>query len=218
MTEALLLALAIAAGAPVGPTALVATALGLPWAAMGVVAGLAGLALARRERPGDDGAEVLAAITAELRAGRSLRAALHAAWRPDGPFGRVGRRARLGVPIDVVVADLAVGLGAHGPLVAASLGLAERGGGAATTALETVGSLLRDDLALAAEVRAGAAPAKASIVAVVTAPILFVGLQSLDGSLAVALAAPGGVVLVVTGISLIGLGIAVALALTKGIR
>mgnify|MGYP001812203102 CR=1 FL=1 len=218
MTGTLLLALGVAAGVPPALVAASAVAWSAPWWAALGVAVLAVFDRRRVRRPVDRRLEVLGAITADLRSGRSLRSALYSACHSDATFARVARRARLGLPMGEVVADLAAGFGNHGPLVAASLALADRAGGSATEALDTVARLIRDDGELADEVRAGSAPAKVSLVAVIAAPLAFLGLQVAGGSLTRSVASPGGFGLAVGGTVLIGLGVAVSLLLARGSR
>lgn len=216
MTGTLLLALGIAVGAPPMLVAVSAVAWFAPWWAAAGVAVLAIVDRRRARRPVDRRLEVLGVITADLRSGRSLRSALYSACHADVTFAKVARRARLGLPMGEVVGDLAAGFGDHGPLVAAALSLADRAGGSATEALDTVARLIRDDSELADEVRAGSAPAKVSLVAVIAAPLLFLGLQVAGGSLTRSVASPGGFGLAVGGMTLIGLGVAASLLLARG--
>lgn len=218
MTAVVLLSLAAVNGAPLPRLIAAGLVWFVPWwAAVGAV----GLVLVSRRRAPmvvDRRLEVLASITAELRSGMSLRSALHTACRTDELFGKVARRARLGLPMGDVVADLAGGFDDHGPLVAASLDLADHSGGSAVDALETVARLIRVDTELAAEVRAGSAPARFSLLAVIGAPLLFVGMQAASGSFSRSLAVPGGWSMVVAGGVLIGLGVAVSVVMARRIR
>ena len=206
IVSALLLAGGLAAGIDWRRITLAAGVIAVP-----VVALVAGVVLVvRSPRRTDHAGDVrlLGTVAGDLRAGQSLRSALASGFGtdPTTPLGRVGRRARLGVPMQDVVAGLEDGFGRHGRLVAASLRLVARRGGSAVEALEAAALLVREDLELERELAAATAPARLSALVVGAAPLLLLGWQAGDGALGRAIAAPGGAVMLVVGAVLVVLG------------
>lgn len=219
MTAVLVLAVALVAGAPV--TGVVAVAATM-YAPVPTLVALVLLAVRGRigTKPVDERVALLSAMSADLRAGRSLRHALvtAAGTDPTVGFGAVGRLAGLGSPFPTVVERLEADFGAHAPLVGAGLRLVDRTGAAGAEILDQAAMLIEDDLELAREVRAGSAPARVSAAVIGLAPVALVAWQLADGSLARAVAVPGGGLVVGLGGALLGAGIGVVFWLARRTR
>lgn len=217
MTGPALVAVAVAAGvpAPVGLVLVAVWAAPLPTVALAIALGLI---RGRRRHPAGDGRlTMLAGITAELRSGSSLRAALWSTLGtdPGSPWGRAGRLARLGRSMGEVADAVADPFGRHGPLVAASLRAASTHGGSGVAVLDAVVAQLRDDLELDRELRSAVAPARTSAIIVAIAPLALLVWQVRDGALGRALALPGGGILVGLGLVLVVVGVAVLGAMAR---
>lgn len=218
MTEAILLALALVAGAPprrLGPVTLV---LVVPWMAVAVL--LVAVVRSRPRASIDPGLAAATGVAAELRAGRSLRASLGSALGtdPTTPLGRAGRRAVLGLEMSTVAEDLRTGFGRHGHLMAASLEIVERLGSSGAAAMDTVAALVRADHDLARERRSATAPARVSAIVMTVAPLGFLAWQVADGAVRRALTVPGGAFLLIVGATLTAGGLLVVHALARGVR
>jgi tight adherence protein B len=164
-----------------------------------------------------DDVAILGTIASDLRAGRSLRAALAAGLGTDpaSPAGRAGRRARLGLPMSEVVGELDDAFGGHGRLVTASLRLVDRRGGSAIDALDAAALLVREDRELSRELAAATAPARLSAFVVGGAPLVLLAWQAADGALSRAVAVPGGAVMLVVGAILVVGGGALVVRLAR---
>ena len=216
MTIAVVLAIALVAGAPILGVVAVASATVAP---VPFALSLGVLALRGRSRRAlvDPRVALLSAMAADLRAGRSLRDAIVSAVGTDAEtrLGTAGRRARLGAPIEEVAAILTDGFGAHGPLVGTGLRLVARTGAAGADVLDQAALLLGDDLEVQREVRAGSAPAKVSATVVSLAPVTLVGWQLADGTLARAVSVPGGGFVVGLGAALLASGVAAVATMAR---
>lgn len=180
---------------------------------------MSALVVRGRRRPPPVEAEVVALVdhlVAALRAGSTVHAALDTV-----PVARLGglapalrgvrARADAGVPLRDAIETLVLvhPLPAVRLLVAA-LRLGLDTGGALTASLEAVATRVRDDLALAAELRALAAPARASAIVIGVAPGAFTLLvAAVDPAAAAASIRTGvGVACVALGLALDALGVA----------
>lgn len=193
----------VATGGPVpGAVALVGTV-----GASGV-----GLILGRHRADAGYEAQLPAALDAvarSLRSGGSLLQAVgEAAAAVPGAVGadlvRIERAARRGIPIVAALEDWA----ARRPLptvrlASAALCLGAELGGAQARAVEGIAATVRDRLAVAAELRALSAQARASAVVLVAAPIAFAAVAiATDGRTAAFLRTPLGAAVLVAGLAL----------------
>ena len=124
----------------------------------------------------------LEAVARAVRAGRSLQQAVgDAARATPGPLGgelaEVARRARDGMPLAAAVGWWRSARPVREVrLAAAALELGARAGGVQARALDGVAATLRDEQALAAEVRAHSAQARLSATLIALAPFGFAAL------------------------------------------
>ena len=155
------------------PLALGAAAV-LPW-----WAGLAGIAAAiwvalHRSRP-DPYQEVayLQAVSAELRAGRSLRQALVDAGTraPDLDLARMARLCRSGRPMVEVAGAASEALPGTGRLAAAAVRIGAESGGRVSAAFSTLAGIQTDRIELQREVRAAGSAARASVAVLTVLPV-----------------------------------------------
>lgn len=146
----------------------------LPW-----WAGLAGIAAGiwlalRRSRP-DPYQEVayLQAVSAELRAGRSLRQALVDAGTraPDLDLARMVRLCRSGRPMLEVAEAASEALPGTGHLAAAAVRIGAESGGRVSAAFATLAGIQTDRIELQREVRAAGAAARASVAVLTVLPV-----------------------------------------------
>ena len=146
----------------------------LPW-----WAGLAGIAAGiwlalRRSRP-DPYREVayLQAVSAELRAGRSLRQALVDAGTraPDLDLARMARLCRSGRPMLEVAEAAGEALPGTGHLAAAAVRIGAESGGRVSAAFATLAGIQTDRIELQREVRAAGAAARASVAVLTVLPV-----------------------------------------------
>lgn len=158
----------------------------LPW-----WASLAGLGLATwmglRARRSDPFQEVayLQAVSAELRAGRSLRHALvEARVRAPGlDLAYVVRLARSGRPMGEVAEAASEALPATGRLAAAAMRIGAESGGQVASAFATLAGIQADRIELARETRAAGATARASVVVLTAVPVFGLAAALITGSL-----------------------------------
>ena len=134
--------------------------------------------VARRRRVGDQHlADALDAVGSSLRSGATVpRAVAEVAAGPGATvgFGPLSERLERGAQFDAAIREWAGGVGAPGAgLVAAVLGLAVDHGGRAAEAVDGVVATLRARTAVAAEGRALATQATASVGVLVAAPVVF---------------------------------------------
>ena len=146
----------------------------LPW-----WAGLAGIAAGiwvalRKSRP-DPYQEVayLQAVSAELRAGRSLRQALVDAGTraPDLDLARMARLCRSGRPMLEVAGAAAEALPGSGRLAAAAVRIGAESGGRVSAAFATLAGIQTDRIELQREVRAAGSAARASVAVLTVLPV-----------------------------------------------
>ena len=155
------------------PAALVAV-VSLPW--WMTLAGLgAGVFIARRSHRDDPYQEAayLQAVSAELRAGRSLRQALvEAVSRAPGlDLAYASRLARSGRPMEEVALAASAALPGTGPLAAAAMRIGAESGGEVASAFATLAGIQADRIELARENRAAGAAARASVAVLTVLPV-----------------------------------------------
>lgn len=200
------------------PLALGAAAL-LPWWASLSGLGIA-LWIAHRARRTDPYQEVayLQAISAELRAGRSLRHALvEAAVRAPGlDLGHVTRLARSGRPMKEVARAACEALPGTGRLASAAMRIGAESGGQVASAFATLSGIQADRIELIREARAAGATARASVAVLTAVPICGLGLALATGSFSELMAMGRiGPVLIGVGSLLLVCGAAVTLVLGR---
>lgn len=143
------------------------------WAGLAGVAAGSWLAL-RRSRP-DPYQEVayLQAVSAELRAGRSLRQALVDAGTraPDLDLARMARLCRSGRPMPEVAEAASAALPGTGHLAAAAVRIGAESGGRVSAAFATLAGIQTDRIELQREVRAAGAAARASVAVLTVLPV-----------------------------------------------
>ena len=167
------------------PLALGAAVL-LPWWAS--LAGLGTAILmafrARRVEPFQEVA-YLQAVSAELRAGRSIRHALvEACGRAPGlDLAYLARLARSGRPMEEVAEAASVALPGTGRLAAAAMRIGAESGGQVASAFATLSGIQADRIELARETRAAGATARASVVVLTAVPVCGLAVALLTGSL-----------------------------------
>ena len=146
----------------------------LPW-----WAGLAGIAAGiwvalRKNRP-DPYQEVayLQAVSAELRAGRSLRQALvDACTRAPGlDLARMARLCRSGRPMLEVAGAASEALPGTGRLVGAAVRIGAESGGRVSAAFATLAGIQADRIELQREMRAAGSAARASVAVLTVLPV-----------------------------------------------
>lgn len=207
MSEALILAAGLAAGAD---ARLVALAAGAVWAPLPSAAALLVVAMAglRAQARSSVGAEVrfAEAVIGELRAGASLRAALRTACSERRDTARIVRRLDVGTPLPIAVHGLALLLPTIGPLVETAV-VFGGGGGRMLPVFEELLVHASAQEAAAAEVRTALAPVRASMTMLAGAPLLYLIWSLATGRLGRLLARPGGLWLGGVGTGLFGAGI-----------
>ena len=146
----------------------------LPWWASvaGVAAGI--WVVLRKSRP-DPYQEVayLQAVSAELRAGRSLRQALVDAGTraPDLDLAHVARLCRTGRPMVEVARAASSALPGTGRLAGAAVRIAAESGGRVSAAFATLAGIQADRIELQREMRAAGAAARASVAVLTVLPV-----------------------------------------------
>jgi Flp pilus assembly protein TadB len=187
---------------------------------LGIAFVAAGLVLeARRVRRGRHGGdEVLAmlGIAAELRAGRTLKAAAAAAGdrAPGLDFSVVRRRVEAGRPAGEVAEALGSALPRHGRMAGAALRVGATTGGQMTAAFETAAVLAGADEDLVRERTAATAQAAAGAAVLVGLPLLTAAGRVASGDLA----GPGGEVAGVGFVLLLLGGLAMGLIVRQAVR
>ena len=167
------------------PLALAAAVL-LPWwaslACLGVATWMA--LRAHRTEPFQEVA-YLQAVSAELRAGRSLRHALvEACVRAPGlDLAYLARLARSGRPMGEVADAASSALPGTGRLAAAAMRIGAESGGQVASAFATLSGIQADRIELARETRAAGATARASVAVLTAVPVCGLAVALTTGSL-----------------------------------
>ena len=188
----------------------------LPAVALAVVSSRKG---ADRASPPDLVAAFLRSVSAELRAGRSLRVALVDSARLDPRLGlaRIVRVAGAGRPMEQVADEMATCPGMSG--IASALRVAAMTGGSAVPVFESLAIDAADEAALARERRELTVQARLSIAVVAGFPIAVLGYQIASGQ-AMRLVRQGsaGIALLIVGVGLLSFGLAVVAILMRKAR
>lgn len=214
MVIALGLAVGLVVGAPLPALAMLGLAAWQPvWFLAAVVIWVL---LGRRSTGTEEGVAegaFLRAVSAELRAGSSLRHALGAAAdrAPGLSLQQTVRLAASGQPLEAVADSLEVALPRLGGLTAAATRAAGRTGGRAADVFEGLALIVQEELELVRERRAATAQARFSAVIVAGIPLLYLAYAGVTGKLAVLVAA--GTV----GVVLLGVGFVLLLGGTLAI-
>jgi len=174
---AVLVAFALALGAPAWMVGVAVLTIERPWVAPFGGAVWAGSRWwARRRVVGSDDVEAryLAGVAGELRAGSTIRVALvDAADRvPGAPLRGVVRAAGAGLEVDRIAVELRRALPAEGPLAAAAVRIVGSLGGAAAATFDQLATHAAERVALRRELRALTAQARLSAAVVALAPPL----------------------------------------------
>ncbi|MDX1468931.1 MAG: hypothetical protein R3258_06280 [Acidimicrobiia bacterium] len=208
MIDVIGVALAAGMGLSWPRVALVAAALYWPIPTLGVIA----VAQARLRAGKPNAVGFCDGISAELRAGSSLRLAIAAAARSVGADD-IARAAGAGAPMDEI-SRLVVSVF---PEVGEELGLAVRelavSGSGGADLFDEMGTLALANQEVAREVRVASAPARATAALFVAGPSLYLLVQARSGSLSALVAAPGQRVAAVVGLGLFATGLMIAMVI-----
>jgi Flp pilus assembly protein TadB len=164
-------------------------------------------------------ASLVRSVSAELRAGRSLRVALvdSARIEPRLGLGRVVRVAAAGRPMEEVADELAACRGMSG--IATAVRVAAMTGASAVPVFESLGAEAAEEAALARERRELTVQARLSISIVAGFPIAVLCYQVASGqAIELVRQGPIGVGLLVVGVGLLGLGLGVVGLLMRRAR
>ncbi len=200
---------------------LVATAILQPWLVAVLLAALV-LVDARRMRRLRGGCSeevhVLLGVASELRAGRGVRSAVAAAGQRSSRlhFQTVRRLVASGAALERISQAVAAAMPIHGALAAAALRVADRTGGRVAEVFESAAALALEEDELRQERRAATAQARTSAVVVVGIPVMVIVYRIFSGGLARSISASAiSAFLTISGMTLLGLGVAVMLILIK---
>lgn len=217
----LLVGWALIAGMDWRLAALVATAILHPLLVAVLLMGLV-LVDAQRGRKQREGcseeAHVLLGIAGELRAGQGVRAAIAEAGQRSSrlDFHAVRRLVASGASLERISEAVREAMPAHGALTAAALRVADRTGGRVAEVFDSAAALALEEEELGQERKAATAQAKTSAVVVVGIPVMVILYRVLSGSLAQSISASAvSAFLTISGVALLGMGIAVMLILIK---
>ena len=218
--RAVVLAGATAAGVDGASLALQAPPPSQPWLVFvaGFVWGVIAAVQRRREGRVSAATEAvfLTALTAELRAGASLRRALPdaAARVPDVDLARVVRMAEGGLPMEGLAKEIATALPARGPVASGAIGITAQTGAQSAATFEALAARASFAADLERERRTLTAQAKLSAVVVGGGPLLFAVVLLLTGRLGTLLDNGAvGITIGVVGLGLELAGLAVVAAL-----
>ena len=221
MLSAVVIALALAAGAPLPALGVAVLAMRQPlWLlAAAVVWAVVARRRSRRVRPGPaDEAGFLQGLAAELDAGASLRAAVTAAAAraPALDLACACRLAEAGLPAEQVGEALQAALPGNGRLAAAAFRLASATGGRVAALFHTLAARAAETGRLSRERRALTAQARASAWVVGGMPVALLVLLAVTGRMGPLLADPAGVVVLAVGLGLEAAGVGVVWLMVRG--
>ncbi len=221
MLSAVMIALALAAGAPLPALGVAVLAMWQPLWLLAAAVVWAGVARkrSRRVRPGpSDEAGFLQGLAAELDAGASLRAAVTAAAAraPALDLSRACRLADAGLPAEEVGEALQEALPGNGRLAAAAFRLASGTGGRVAALFHTLAARAAEAGRLSRERRALTAQARASAWVVGGMPVALLVLLAATGRLGPLLSAPAGAVVLGVGLALEAAGVAAVWLMVRG--
>jgi Flp pilus assembly protein TadB len=219
--SAVVIALALAVGAPLPALGVAVLAMWQPlWL---LAAAVVWAVLVRRRRRGGgagpaDEARFLQGLAAELDAGASLRAAVTAAAAraPALDFSRACRLAAAGLPAEKVGEALQAALPGNGRLAAAAFRLASGTGGRVAALFHTLAARAAEVGRLNRERRALTAQARASAWVVGGVPVALLVLLAVSGRLGSLLSNPAGAVVLAAGLVLEAAGVAVVWLMVRG--
>ena len=221
MLSAVVLALALAAGAPSPVLGVAVLAMWQPLWLLAFAAVWAVVAHRRRRLtragPADEGG-FLQGLAAELDAGASLRAAVVAASTraPALDLAWACRLADAGLPAEQVGEALQIALPVNGRLAAAAFRLAAATGGRVAALFHTLAARAAEVGRLNRERRALTAQARASAWVVGGVPVALLLLLTLTGRTGRRLADPAGGVVLAVGLALEAAGVAVVWLMVRG--
>lgn len=206
----------LASGRPIAEVALIVAAFGAPQL---LVWGIPIVVLRTvREIRGAHGSDVLTlvALSAELRAGSTLRSALISASEESPSLAHAAALARAGRPMPVVFDAAAGGLGRYGALSSAALGMAASTGGSAVAVVDQLVAQVMALDELERERRAAMAPILLQAAIVGGVPSVSLVAMALSGRL-LQLAATGsfGAALVAAGSGLVIVGTVLVLRIAS---
>ena len=213
--------LALLIVSPVPPPTAVAIGWSVVHPPSAVVVAVAALVIAgarRRRAAAVSEVQFLAAVSAELRAGSSLRSALAsaAAGDVDLALAPMVRMANAGMSVRALADALAEGMPAHGRVVATAVEVAALTGGATADVFASLARLASDEEALRRELRLAAAQAKASAWIVGGVPVAFLVWQGVTGRLSILASSDSGRWLLVVGLLLLTAGVATIWKMAAG--
>jgi len=214
MLIAVVLAVAVAAGAPWPVLGVVLLAMSQPWLLLAAAAAWAVLSHRRRRRaapgPGDE-ADFLQGLAAEMDAGASLRQAVVAASAraPSLNLGRACRLAGAGLPAEQVGAALQTALPVNGRLASAAFRLAAATGGKVAGLFHSLAARAADVGRLERERRALTAQARASAWVVGSLPVAVLVMLAATGRAGTLLGDAAGPAVLALGLGLEAAGVAV---------
>ena len=208
MIYALALGFAVASSVGWPRVGLIAAALYVPLPTLGVIAVMRAKSGATRPNP----VAFCDGVSAELRAGSSLRFAVAASAAATGAYD-TARAGRAGAPIDEVARLARAAFPDVGEEIELAIGeLAVAGSGSADL-FDELGTLALAKQEVVREVRVASAPARATALLFVAGPALYVLAQSRSGSLSALLASPGQRIAAAAGLSLFVIGLVIALVI-----
>lgn len=211
------LAVGMWAGVPMIVVTASALAVALPNVLWPFLAGAAIVSVVhrRREEVMPDIPSFLVAMAGELRAGRSLRAALASTvtGHPELGIEPAGRLAAAGRPMDEVAAALANASPELAP-AAAALEVSARTGGKVAEAFESLALDAVDEVELRRQLRADSAPARLSALVVAGFPLVVLAIQVGTGGLGrIGSLGAVGLLMLVVGLGLLALGVVLTVGL-----
>jgi hypothetical protein len=207
----LLIALAVAAGLEWRRIALLTLAVAAPLPMAGLIAvhwwrSRSGLSM----RP----ARFCEAVSAELRAGASLRASLETAAVSVEAM-EVARGCRMGAPMDQVARAAKAEFAEIGPELGALLARADGLGVSPAALFDEIGTLALAQVEVAHEVSIASAPARATGAVLLLGPILAIGWAVTEGRLEGLLRHPPQRAAALVGLCLVGVGITLSVLILR---